>query len=90
MTILESRDLRLVFFLTSKCCLPALLRTILPRPVTLNRFADAYTIFKHTFKLHELKPNSEKQVRERKKSDLVGFHFVALSGYNGERARARA
>lgn len=42
-TILESLFLRLVFFFPSKCCFPAHLRTIFPRPVTRNRFADAFT-----------------------------------------------
>lgn len=41
-TILESRNFLLLFFLYSKCCFPALLRTIFPLPVTLNRFAEAY------------------------------------------------
>lgn len=31
-----------MFFLASKCCFPALLRTIFPLPVTLNRLAEAY------------------------------------------------
>jgi len=27
------------------------------------------------------------KIEKERERDLVGFHFVALSGYNGERAR---
>lgn len=41
-TNFESLNFLFVFFLASKCCFPALLRTIFPLPVTLNLFAEAY------------------------------------------------
>lgn len=53
-----------MFFLASKCCFPALLRTIFPRPVTLNRFADAYT--RNSDKI-QISKGCDSQIRHRGK-----------------------